>query len=117
MVESYKDLKVWQRAIQMTLAVYRTSSSFPKEELFGLIGQMRRSSTAVATRIAERYGRGTPAEYRHYLGMARGSNLELQTQLVIVSELAYTDSKSITEIESLSAEVAKMLNTLLSKLQ
>ena len=116
MVESYKDLTVWQRSIQMTLAVYRMSSSFPKEELFGLTSQMRRSSTAVATRIAEGYGRGTPAEYRHYLGMARGSNLELQTQLVILSELAYTDPKRILEIENLSTEVAKMLNAIISKL-
>jgi four helix bundle protein len=115
-VESYRELIVWQRAIQMTLAVYRLTASFPKEELFGLTSQMRRAGISVATHIAEGYGRNSPADYKHLLGMARGSNLELQTQLVIVAELAYVDPVRIAEVESLSTEVAKMLNSLIHKL-
>ena len=100
----------------MTLAVYRVTSSFPKEDLYGMTALMRRSSIAVATRIAEGYGRTSPGEYKHLLGMARGSNLEFQTLLVIVASLTYVDSSRIEELESLSGEVSKMLNTLISKL-
>jgi four helix bundle protein len=89
MVESYRDLKVWQRAIEMTLAIYRVTTSFPKEELFGLTGQIRRAGVSVASNIAEGYGRGSKGEYKQFLAMARGSNLEVQTQLFLATELGY----------------------------
>jgi four helix bundle protein len=78
LVESYRDLKVWQRAIQMPLAIYRLTASFPKEEMFGLTSQIRRASVSVASNIAEGYGRGSKGEYKQFLAMARGSNLEVQ---------------------------------------
>ncbi len=114
-VESYRDLIVWQRAIQMTLAIYRITSTFPKEEAFGLIPLMRRSGIAIATRIAEGYGRTTPGDYKRFLSMARGSNLEFQTQLVIVTALGYSDPKSLGELEGLSNEVGKILNSIIDK--
>lgn len=83
MVESYRDLKVWQRAIQMTLAIYRVTTGFPKEEMFGLTSQLRRAAVSVPSNIAEGYGRGTKGEYKQFLAMARGSNLEVQTQLFL----------------------------------
>jgi four helix bundle protein len=116
MVESYRDLKVWQRAIQMTLSVYRLTVAFPKEEVFGLTTQLRRASVSVASNIAEGYGRGSTGEYKQFLGMARGSNLEVQTQLFIAAELGYGNSTLLTEADNLSNEVSRMLNSLLAKL-
>jgi four helix bundle protein len=115
-VESYRDLKVWQRAIQMTLAVYRVTTGFPKEELFGLTGQVRRASVSVASNIAEGYGRGSKGEYKQFLGIARGSNLEVQTQLFLATELGFGDAGQLKAADGLSNEVSKMLNSLLAKL-
>ena len=116
MVESYRDLKVWQRSIQMTLSVYRLTVAFPKEEVFGLTTQLRRASVSVASNIAEGYGRSSTGEYKQFLGMARGSNLEVQTQLFIATELGYGNSTLLTEADNLSNEVSRMLNSLLAKL-
>jgi four helix bundle protein len=116
MVESYRDLIVWQRAIQMTLAIYRLTVGFPKEELFGLTSQIRRAGVSVASNIAEGYGRMTQGEYKQFLGMARGSNLEVQTQLFIARELGYGNQQTLIEVEGLSFEVGKMLTSLLKNL-
>jgi four helix bundle protein len=116
MIESYRDLVVWQRAIQMALAIYRVTTDFPKEEAFGLSVQMRRAGVSVATHIAEGHSRGTSAEYRHHLGISRGSNAEIQTQLVLAGNLAYASPADIRELEDLSSEVAKMLNSLIPKI-
>jgi four helix bundle protein len=116
MVESYRDLKVWQRAIEMTLAIYRVTTGFPKEELFGLTSQIRRAGVSVASNIAEGYGRGSTGEYKQFLGIARGSNLEVQTQLFIATELGYGNPDLLIEADNLSNEVSKMLNSLLAKL-
>ena len=116
MVESYRDLKVWQRAIEMTLAIYRVTGGFPKEELFGLTGQIRRAGVSVASNIAEGYGRGSKGEYKQFLAMARGSNFEVQTQLFLAAQLAYGDPAQLGIADTLSNEVSKMLNSLLAKL-
>jgi four helix bundle protein len=115
-VESYRDLKVWQRAIEMTLAIYRATTAFPKEEIFGLTSQMRRAAVSTASNIAEGYGRHTRGEYKQFLGMARGSNLEVQTQIFIASKLDYSTPTLLKEAESLSIEVEHMLNSLIAKL-
>jgi four helix bundle protein len=116
LVESYRDLKVWQRAVQMTLAIYRVTSDFPREELFRLTGQVRRAGVSVASNIAEGYGRGSKGEYRQFLAMARGSNLEVQTHLYLAAELGYGDSGQLKTADDLSNEVGKMLNSLMAKL-
>ncbi len=115
-VESYKDLFVWQRSIQMTLAIYRATQAFPSDERFGLISQLRRASVSVASNIAEGYGRQTTGEYKQFLGMARGSNSEVQTQLLIAGELGYGTPEAIAHAEGLSEEVARMLVSLMQKL-
>ena len=79
MGESYKDLIVWQRAIQMTVAVYRFTEEFPRNEVVGLSNQLRRASVSIASNIAEGYGRNSPGEYKHFLGMLRGSRCEVET--------------------------------------
>jgi len=116
MAKAYRDLVVWQRAIEMTVAVYKLSSRFPKDEMYGLTSQVRRASVSVASNIAEGYGRGTQGEYKQFLNIARGSNYEVQTQLVIARELGLGDTKDLGVADSLSAEVGKMIFTLIDRL-
>ncbi len=116
MAKAYRDLVVWQRAIEMTVAVYKSSSRFPKDEMYGLTSQVRRASVSVASNIAEGYGRGTRGEYKQFLNIARGSNYEVQTQLVIARELGFGDIKDLGVADSLSAEVGKMIFTLIDRL-
>jgi len=100
----------------MSLAIYRLTSGFPKEELYGLTSQMRRAGVSVASNIAEGYGRMSTGEYKQFLGMARGSNSEVQTQLVIARELGYGNQQVLQDSESFSFEVGKMLLAILRKL-
>jgi four helix bundle protein len=109
MAEGYRDLVVWQKAVQLSVDLYRLSSHFPKEETYGLTSQLRRAGVSVASNIAEGWGRQSDGEYKHFLGMARGSNLELQTQLVIAGKLGYADDAEIRSVEALSQEVGRML--------
>jgi four helix bundle protein len=115
-IESYKDLIVWQRSIEMTVAICRFTAVFPTDERFGLTSQLRRAAVSVASNIAEGYGRGSTGEYKHFLGMARGSNAEVQTQLVIACELELGNSGLRRRADSLSEEVSKMLVSLMQKL-
>jgi four helix bundle protein len=115
-VESFKDLIVWQRSIQLTVALYRLTGAFPSDERFGLTNQLRRAGVSVASNIAEGYGRLSTGEYKHFLGMARCSNCEVQTQLVVARELGFGDSERLGVAQGLSEEVARMLVALLQKL-
>ena len=83
MGDSFKDIVVWQRAVEMSLAIYKLTKAFPTDERFGLTNQLRRASVSVASNIAEGYGKSSRGEYIQFLGHARGSNGEAQTQLVI----------------------------------
>jgi len=109
MGDSYRDLIVWQRSIQMTVAIYKLTAAFPKEEIYGLTSQLRRAAVSVASNIAEGYGRSSTGEYRQFLGMARGSLLEVQTQLVITRELGLGNPEALKRAEGLSEEVGKLL--------
>ena len=102
--------------MQTCIAVYRFTASFPREELYGLSNQIRRASVSVPSNIAEGYGRLSREQYRHFLGIANGSNLELQTQLEIARELRFGDLMEADRIESMSLEVGKMLTAMLRKL-
>ena len=117
MGDSFKELLVWQRAVQMTVAIYKLTSSFPASEQFGLTNQLRRASVSVASNIAEGYGRSTKGEYVQFLGHARGSNCEVQTQLVISKELGFGSVQSQQLAENLSGEVSKMLVAMMTKLR
>src|ERR1035438_8830208 len=114
---SFKDLVVWQRAIQLTVAIYKLTSSFPASERFALTNQLRRASVSIASNIAEGYGRSTKGEYVLFLGHARGSNCEVQTQLVIAGALGFGSEKDRKHAESLSEEVSRMLVAIMSKLR
>ena len=100
----------------MSLAIYRLTSGFPKEELYGLTSQIRRAGVSVASNIAEGYGRGTRGEYKQFLAIARGSTLEVQTQLLIAAELGFGNPQVLAEATGLSEEISKMLYALIGKL-
>lgn len=89
MGESFKDLVVWRRAVQLTLAIYKLTATFPRAGQFGLTNWLRRASVSIAGNVAEGYGKSTRGEYLLFLGHARGSNFEVQTQLTIASGLGF----------------------------
>jgi len=112
---SFRELVVWQRSIQMAASIYKLTSAFPKEEMYGLTSQIRRSAVSVPSNIAEGQGRLSTGEFRQFLGIARGSNFELQTQLEIARTLKFGDPERINEAEGLSHEVGKMIHAILDK--
>jgi four helix bundle protein len=116
-VRGYRDLIVWQRAMELCVALYHLTQSFPREEIYGLTNQMRRASVSIASNIAEGQGRLTREQYRHFLGIARGSSFEIETQILIAKELGFADAARFEEVEKLSDEVGKMLTGLVKKLQ
>jgi four helix bundle protein len=116
MGQAFRDLQVWQRAIQLTVVIYRLTQGFPREEIYGLSSQIRRSAVSVPSNIAEGQGRLSVGEFKHFLGVARGSNHELQTQLEIARALRFGEPALIDEAESLSQEVGKMIYALLESL-
>ncbi len=99
--------------MQLTVAIYRLSQAFPREEIYGLTSQIRRAAVSVPSNIAEGHGRLNKAEFRQFLGIARGSNFELQTQLEIARSLKFGNPELIDEAEGLSHEVGKMLYSIL----
>ncbi|HEX4322633.1 MAG TPA: four helix bundle protein [Acidobacteriaceae bacterium] len=109
MAKSFRDLVVWQKGIQLSVLVYQLSKAFPREDLYGLTSQMRRAAISVPSNIAEGAGRLNTLEYRQFLGIARGSNFELQTHLTIARELGFGDANQIDSAERLSNEVGKMI--------
>ena len=117
MVQSFRDLIVWQRGIEVTVAVYHLTRDFPRDELYGLTSQIRRSAFSVPSNIAEGHGRLHAREFRQFLAIARGSNFELQTQLEIAKALEFGNSSLILEAERLSHEVGKMIFGLLESIQ
>ena len=117
MPHSFRDLIVWQRAMQLTIAIYRLTQEFPREEIYGLTSQIRRSAVSLPSNIAEGHGRLNTGEYRQFLGIARGSNFELQTQLEIARALEIGNPKLLDEAEGLSHEVGKMLYAILESIK
>lgn len=117
MGKSYRDLTVWQRAMQLTTQVYRLTQAFPKEEQFGLTNQLRRSAVSVPSNIAEGQGRSSTKDFCQFLSIARGSNNELRTQLEIARNLGFGEPKLIDESEILTEEISKMLFSLIDSLK
>ena len=109
-MQSYKDLIVWQRGIQLVAEVYRLTKKFPKEEMFGLISQMRRAAVSIPANIAEGYARKHRPEYLQFLRIAFGSGAELETHLVITEELGFVDRPEIDKTAKLLNETMRMLN-------
>jgi four helix bundle protein len=117
MLRSFRELTVWQKSMHLAPWVYKLTQGFPREELYGLSGQLRRAAVSVPSNVAEGHGRSGVGEYRQFLWMARGSNFELQTQLEIAKALDLGNPKLLQQAEALSQEVGKMIFALLEKLR
>lgn len=116
-LNSYRDLIVWQKAIELVIEVYKLTEKFPKEELYGLTSQMRRCAVSVPSNIAEGRMRGTRKDFRQFVIIAFSSGAELETQLVISKRLSYGQAEDYNKVDSLLLEVMKMLNKMTSTLE
>ena len=117
MARSYRNLLVWRKAKVLAVLVYRQTELFPKSETYGLISQMRRAVVSVASNIAEGQGRLTLGEFQHFLGLARGSLLELDTQLDIARDLEYVDHAAYQAIDGESYQGLGLINRLIESLR
>ncbi len=109
MAQDYRELKVWQKAVELAVLIYKLTQSFPKSEMYGLTSQMRRASVSIASNVAEGRGRMNAGEFRQFLNIARGSACELLTQIHIAKSLEIGNNRALDEAETLSNEVSKML--------
>lgn len=116
-VESYRDLKVWQKAMRLAEDVYHVTESFPKSELYGLTSQIRRSVVSVASNIAEGSARRSTREFIRFINIASGSLAEVETQLILSQRLTYLQEDQLTFLLSQCDEVGKMLFALQKSLQ
>ena len=116
MLNSYKDLIVWQKSMNLVKDIYMITNSFPKSEIFGLVGQMRRAAVSIPSNIAEGFCRRSKKEYRQFLSIAFASVAELSTQLILSEELKFMEKTTFDDINSLCEEVSKMLNKMISTL-
>ena len=116
-METHKDLRVWQQSIEMVTSIYLMTQSFPKEETFGLVSQLRRASVSVPSNIAEGYARGTDKEKLHFLRISSGSMSEVETQLLLSLNLGYIDQEKYNELSEIETSVWKQLNSLISSIK
>jgi len=106
MIRSYRDLRVWQRSLDLVVESYRVSARFPKPELYGLVSQLRRAAVSVPANIAEGHGREHLGDYLHSLSIANGSLMELETHLIIGARMGYLDDEELEPILQRCSEVS-----------
>ncbi|RZJ45132.1 MAG: four helix bundle protein [Brevundimonas sp.] len=116
-VQSYRDLIVWQRAMDVAVATYELTRGYPRDELFGMTSQSRRAAASVAANIAEGYGRASKQAYINFLRIAQGSLKELETHLILAGRVRIARFDAIDPILSQAEEIGRMLKALISKLQ
>jgi four helix bundle protein len=116
-MKDFRKLKVWQKAHRLALKVYEITRTFPREELYGLTAQMRKSSSSVPMNIAEGCGRGSDLEFGRFLQIAMGSASELEYQLILARDLAYLKPEEYEDLERDTAEVKRMLAPFIGKLK
>lgn len=117
MASSYRDLLAWQKAMALVTEIYAETESFPAREMYGLTNQIRRAAVSVPSNIAEGKGRLSTKESVQFLGIARGSLLELQTQLEIACNLGFLQPARFADLEAKASEVGRILNGLLTSLR
>lgn len=116
-MQTYRDLIVWQKSMSMVILLYAEAKNFPKEEIFGLTSQIKRSVVSIPSNIAEGYGRHSTGDYSRFLQIASGSLYEFQTQLGISFQLGFLKREKHEEINLLSIEIEKMLSSLIAKVR
>ncbi len=115
-IKSFKDLKIWQRSIRLVEQIYNMSKTFPREEIYGLQSQIRRSAVSIPSNIAEGFARLHNKEYRNFLYIALGSCAELTTQIIIAARLNYIEQSKADTIINEIEEISKMTMNLVKKL-
>ena len=117
MKENYRNLLAWQKAKALALEIYRCTHRFPRDEIYGLSSQMRRAAVSIPSNIAEGKGRYSQKELVHFLYQARGSLLELETQVSIARDLDYIDLPTFERLELETGELGRILNGLVNRFQ
>ena len=117
MLRSYRELHVWQKAVDLAVESYRFSGVFPKTEIYGLTAQIRRAAVSVAANIAEGYGRGSRKEYLQFLTTAQGSLNEVETHAIIAERLSYATRAQREQLLSQTDQIGRMLGSLIRKLR
>jgi four helix bundle protein len=115
--KGYEQLNVWQKAMDLTVEIYGLTKHFSKEELYGITNQMRRAAVSIPSNIAEGHSRNSQKEFLNFLSIAKGSNAELFTQLLICERVGYISSSNIKPIKQLSQEIARMLTSLITRIE
>lgn len=115
-IRSYRDLEVWQKAMDFVVICYQIAERFPKTEVYGLASQLQRAAVSVPANIAEGQGRSHTKEFLNHLSMAYGSLLEVETHLQIAARLNYLENSSLQSLSEKSAEIGRMLNGLMQAL-
>jgi len=116
-VKTHKDLDVWKRGIDFVSLLYKVTASFPKDEIYGLTSQMRRSGVSIPSNIAEGSARNHDAEFRQFLYVALGSSAELDTQLVIARKLEYLNEADYFQLSNELNEISRMLQGLIKSIK
>ena len=117
MGDSYKDLIAWRKAMDLVTEVYRATGSFPRDEIYGLTNQLRRAAVSVPSNIAEGQARFSRKEFHHFLSLARGFLVEIETQLMIAQNLEYLTPQRVGALLVKAAELGKVLNGLIASIK
>jgi four helix bundle protein len=116
-MNNYKELKVWQKSVELSTKIYQITTGFPKDELYGLTSQLRRTAVSVPSNITEGSGRGTNKDFSHFLCIGLGSAFELETQIIIAGKLQMVKQEDATEILNEVTEIQKMIRGLQKSLK
>lgn len=116
-IRSYRDLRVWQLSIELTVACYEATKAYPPSEIYGLTSQIRRSATSIAANISEGYGRENRGSYLQFLKIAQGSLKELETHIIVSQRLGFLDTAIEEKLLSRTEDVGKMLRALIRSLE
>jgi four helix bundle protein len=116
-MQNFRNLKVWEKAHALTLAIYKSSKTFPRDEMFGLTSQMRRASVSVGANIAEGTCRKGDVDFARFLQMAAGSASELEYHLLLARDLEFLETSDYQRLSTETVDVKRMLTSLLKKLR
>lgn len=107
-MNKYKELKIWQKSVELAVSVYQVTNNFPKEEAYGITSQIRRSAVSIPSNIAEGAGRNSKKDFNNFLGISNGSTCELDTQLIIAHRVGFIDGVVLESVQQRIDEIQKM---------
>ena len=116
-MHNFKDLKFWQKSIDLSVLIYKITSMFPNEEKFGLVSQLRRASVSIASNISEGASRSSDKEFLYFLSISNGSAFEIETQLIIANRLNYLNENDLMNVIDNVTEIQKMIYSFSKKIK